>query len=99
MSVFFQTDLVVSAVQQTGGRVKASSAVLQASILITGFILSIQKPKYSGLSVVVLQTMRDTNCIAFTSVAILLITSAVSVSDVSFAMFLCGTAAVGGLYL
>ena len=53
--------------------------------------------KYTGLSVVVLQTTGDTNCIAFTSVAYLLITSAVSVSDVSFAMFLCGTAIVGGL--
>ena len=55
--------------------------------------------KYTELSVVVLQTRRDTNCIVFTSVVILLISSAVSVGDVKFAMFLCGTAAVGGLYL
>ena len=53
--------------------------------------------EYTELSVVVLQTTGDTNCIAFTSVVILLISYAVSVSDVKVAMFLCGTVAFGGL--
>ena len=81
-----------SAVFQTGGGVSVSSAILQAGTLATGFILSALISKYSELSVVVSQITGGANFTAITS----LIIPAVSVSNVTYAVSLCGTAAVGG---
>ena len=80
-AVAFQADLL------------RSVAVLQAGMLSIGTTSSAHMSKYVVLPVVILQIV--TGGTVSTSIAVLLITSAVSVNEVPFTKSLCGIAVVG----